>query len=146
MIVAARRSGRSSPPYRQPRRSSRGRPIAAQLRGMTRKKDNKQLSYCLDFTTAALPLAFTLITLNILTSTHSFLQHRNMAANIHVSSHPCVRAKLSILRSASTNAKETKALIHEIATIVGCQALADLSVEQSGTVSSSILPCSASSG
>jgi uracil phosphoribosyltransferase len=47
-----------------------------------------------------------------------------------------VRAKLSLLRSASTNAKETKALIHEIATIVGCEALAQgLDVQQTGTVS-----------
>lgn len=60
-----------------------------------------------------------------------------MAARIHVSTHPCVKAKLSLLRSASTNAKETKALIHEIATIISCEALAKgLAVEQNGTVSS----------
>lgn len=58
-----------------------------------------------------------------------------MATNVHISSHPCVRAKLSLLRSASTNAKETKALIHEIATIVSCEALAKgLAAEQVGTV------------
>ncbi|CAK4030067.1 Hypothetical predicted protein [Lecanosticta acicola] len=55
-------------------------------------------------------------------------------ANIHVSTHPCAKAKLSQLRSASTNAKETKNLIHEIATIVACEALAQgLTVEQTGT-------------
>ncbi|KAK4946483.1 hypothetical protein LTR66_003243 [Elasticomyces elasticus] len=44
--------------------------------------------------------------------------------NAHVSTHPCLRAKLSQLRSHATNARETKLLIHEIATIVGCEALA----------------------
>ncbi|MCJ1365349.1 hypothetical protein MMC16_004470 [Acarospora aff. strigata] len=43
--------------------------------------------------------------------------------NVHVSRHPCLRAKLSQLRSHRTNARETKALVHEIALIVGCQAL-----------------------
>lgn len=57
--------------------------------------------------------------------------------NVHVSSHPCVKAKLSQLRSASTSAKDTKTLIHEIATMVGCEALAHgLSTAQTGTVSS----------
>lgn len=60
-----------------------------------------------------------------------------MSSNIHVSSHPCARAKLSQLRSASTNAKDTQSLIHDIATIVGCEAFAHgLQVEQTGTVSS----------
>lgn len=57
--------------------------------------------------------------------------------NIHISSHPCLRAKLSQLRSASTNAKDTRTLIHEITTIVGCEALAHgLKVEETGTVRS----------
>ncbi|KAI9810575.1 MAG: hypothetical protein M1832_001236 [Thelocarpon impressellum] len=43
--------------------------------------------------------------------------------NISVSTHPCLAAKLSQLRSASTNARDTKALVHEIALIVGCEAL-----------------------
>ncbi|KAH9824515.1 Uracil phosphoribosyltransferase [Teratosphaeria destructans] len=56
-----------------------------------------------------------------------------LPSNVHVSTHPCVRAKLSQLRSASTSAKETKALIHEIATIVGVEALSHaLSAEQTG--------------
>jgi uracil phosphoribosyltransferase len=54
--------------------------------------------------------------------------------NAHVSKHPCVRAKLSQLRSQSTNAREVNSLIREIATIVGCEALADLEVSSSGTV------------
>lgn len=43
--------------------------------------------------------------------------------NVHVSQHPCLRAKLSQLRSGTTSAKEVKALVHEIALIVGCEAL-----------------------
>ena len=44
--------------------------------------------------------------------------------NVHVSSHPCLQAKLSQLRDAATNSRETKALVHEISLIVGCEALA----------------------
>lgn len=44
--------------------------------------------------------------------------------NVHVSQHPCLRAKLSQLRSKSTNAKEVKSLVHDISLIVGCEALA----------------------
>ncbi|KAI7112206.1 hypothetical protein D0869_12775 [Hortaea werneckii] len=47
-----------------------------------------------------------------------------LPSNAHVSAHPCIRAKLSQLRSASTNARDTKALVHDIATIVGCEAFA----------------------
>lgn len=47
--------------------------------------------------------------------------------NIHVSKHPCLRVKLSQIRSKDTNARETKALVHEIALIVGCEALAPVS-------------------
>ncbi|KAK3109576.1 hypothetical protein LTR53_017030 [Teratosphaeriaceae sp. CCFEE 6253] len=42
---------------------------------------------------------------------------------VHVAAHPCLRAKLSQLRSSSTNAAETKRLVHEIATIIACEAL-----------------------
>ena len=56
--------------------------------------------------------------------------------NVHISQHPCVRAKLSQLRSKDCNARETKALVNEIAIIVGCEALATgLQTIQSGTVS-----------
>jgi uracil phosphoribosyltransferase len=44
--------------------------------------------------------------------------------NVHVSSHPCLRAKLSKLRSAATPAVEVKSLVHEIALILGCEAFA----------------------
>jgi len=48
----------------------------------------------------------------------------SLPPNVHVSSHPCLQAKLSQLRSATTNARETKALIHEISLIVACEATA----------------------
>lgn len=44
--------------------------------------------------------------------------------NVHVSNHPCLQAKLSQLRSKSTNARDVKALINEISLILGCEALA----------------------
>lgn len=57
--------------------------------------------------------------------------------NVHISSHPCVKAKLSQLRSESTDARATKTLVHEIATIVACEALAQgLTSHKSGTVGS----------
>ena len=56
--------------------------------------------------------------------------------NVHVSIHPCLRAKISQLRSKDANARETKSLIHEVALIVGCEALAkSLQTTSSGTVS-----------
>lgn len=48
----------------------------------------------------------------------------SLPPNVHVSQHPCLRAKLSQLRSGATSAKEVKSLVHEIALIVGCEALA----------------------
>ena len=44
--------------------------------------------------------------------------------NVHVSTHPCLQTKLSQLRDATANARETKALVHEITIILGCEALA----------------------
>lgn len=64
----------------------------------------------------------------------------SLPANAHISNHPCVRAKLSQLRSQGTNAREVKALINEIATIVGVEALGKaLEVSDHGTVSSYII-------
>lgn len=48
----------------------------------------------------------------------------SLPANVHVSKHPCLQAKLSQLRSGSTKAKEVKSLVHDISLIVGCEALA----------------------
>lgn len=54
--------------------------------------------------------------------------------NVHASTHPCLCAKLSQIRSKSTNARETKDLVHEIALIIGCEALASaLQITSSGT-------------
>jgi uracil phosphoribosyltransferase len=47
-----------------------------------------------------------------------------LPSNIHVSSHPCLQAKLSQLRSHSTSSRETRSLVHEIATILGVEAFA----------------------
>jgi uracil phosphoribosyltransferase len=56
--------------------------------------------------------------------------------NAHVSQHPCLKAKLSQLRSASTASKEVQTLVHEIALMVGYEALAaGLTVKEDGTVS-----------
>jgi len=59
----------------------------------------------------------------------------SLPANVHISKHPCLRAKLSQLRSKSTNARDTKALVHEIALLLGSEALAQLEVQEAGTVS-----------
>lgn len=45
-------------------------------------------------------------------------------SNVHVSSHPCLQAKLSQLRCKSVSARDVKSLIHEIALIISCEALA----------------------
>ncbi|KAL8905021.1 MAG: hypothetical protein Q9171_006840 [Xanthocarpia ochracea] len=58
----------------------------------------------------------------------------SVPSNIHISTHPCLRAKLSQLRSRDANARETKALVHEIALIVAVEALAsELKSVSSGT-------------
>jgi uracil phosphoribosyltransferase len=60
----------------------------------------------------------------------------SLPSNVHVSTHPCLKAKLSLLRSQSTHARDTKQLVHEIATIIGCEALAHgLEVTETGSVS-----------
>lgn len=48
----------------------------------------------------------------------------SLPPNAHISKHPCLQAKLSQLRVKQSNARETKLLIHEIATIVAVEALA----------------------
>ena len=61
--------------------------------------------------------------------------------NVHVSTHPCVKAKLSQLRSHTTNARETKALVHEITLMIGTEALAScLTTVETGTVSLACCP------
>ncbi|KAI0834490.1 PRTase-like protein [Hypoxylon sp. FL0890] len=48
----------------------------------------------------------------------------SLPSNVHVSNHPCLKGKLSRLRSKSTQSREVKYLINDIATILGCEALA----------------------
>lgn len=56
--------------------------------------------------------------------------------NVHISHHPCVRAKLSQLRSKNADARVAKTLVHEISNILGSEALASaLSTTRSGQVS-----------
>lgn len=52
--------------------------------------------------------------------------------NVHVSKHPCLRAKLSLLRSQDTGTRETKDLVNDIATILAVEALAGLDVQPNG--------------
>ena len=46
-----------------------------------------------------------------------------LPSNVHVSQHPCLRAKLSKLRSKDTSSKEVNTLVHEIGLIVAVEAL-----------------------
>ena len=60
----------------------------------------------------------------------------SLPTNVHISSHPCLKAKLSQLRSQSTSTRETRNLVNEIATIIGVEAFAVcLNSKKSGTVS-----------
>ncbi|KAJ5083604.1 hypothetical protein N7456_013031 [Penicillium angulare] len=57
-----------------------------------------------------------------------------LPANIHISTHPCLQAKLSQLRSASTSPRETRTLVHEIASIIAVEAFSTgLTVTKTGT-------------
>jgi uracil phosphoribosyltransferase len=47
----------------------------------------------------------------------------SLPSNITVSSHPCLQAKLSQLRSMSTSARETKSLVHELSLLLASEAL-----------------------
>ncbi|PVI01454.1 uracil phosphoribosyltransferase [Periconia macrospinosa] len=54
--------------------------------------------------------------------------------NAHVSTHPCLQAKLSLLRSADTTSRDVQTLVHEIALMVGYEALASgLITKENGT-------------
>ena len=59
----------------------------------------------------------------------------NLPKNAHVSTHPCLQAKLSQLRSASTGSRDAQTLVHEIALMVGYEALGSgLKSQQGSTV------------
>lgn len=56
--------------------------------------------------------------------------------NVHISTHPCLTAKLSQLRSQAASPRDIKALVHEIALIIGCEALSTaVKTKSTGTVS-----------
>ena len=59
----------------------------------------------------------------------------SLPSTVHISKHPCLRAKLSQLRSKTTNARETKTLVHEIALLLGSEALAQLETYEAASVS-----------
>src|SRR5687768_5193068 len=48
----------------------------------------------------------------------------SLPSHVHVSKHPALRSKLSQLRSKSAGARDVKHLIHDIALILSCEALA----------------------
>jgi uracil phosphoribosyltransferase len=71
-----------------------------------------------------------------------------LPANVTVSTHPCLLAKLSKLRSASTASKETKSLVHEISLLLASQALAKVLTASTvtsddGTIQTDVSPLGA---
>lgn len=46
-----------------------------------------------------------------------------LPANVHISQHPSLQAKISQLRSKTASSRETNALVHEISLILACEAL-----------------------
>ncbi|KAK6006289.1 hypothetical protein QM012_006699 [Aureobasidium pullulans] len=58
----------------------------------------------------------------------------SLPSNVHVSQHPCLKAKVSQLRSQETGARDAKRLIHDISTMLGYEALGSaLKSTQQGT-------------
>ncbi|KAH0141223.1 hypothetical protein KCU67_g14583, partial [Aureobasidium melanogenum] len=58
----------------------------------------------------------------------------SIPSNVHVAQHPCLRAKVSQLRSQQTGARDAKRLIHDISTMLGYEALGSaLKSRQQGT-------------
>ncbi|KAL5337777.1 hypothetical protein BJX70DRAFT_368730 [Aspergillus crustosus] len=48
----------------------------------------------------------------------------SVPSNVHISTHPLLQAKISQIRSSSTTTRETRNLVHEVATILGVEAFA----------------------
>ncbi|OQE44408.1 hypothetical protein PENCOP_c002G02419 [Penicillium coprophilum] len=57
----------------------------------------------------------------------------SLPSNVHVSAHPCLQAKLSLIRSSSTTPRETRGLVHDIANILAVEAFAGLKLVKTGT-------------
>jgi hypothetical protein len=83
------------------------------------------------FLSLCLSVSFSLF-LSFLYSSHILIM--SLPQNVHVSSHPCLHAKLSLIRSESTTPRETRGLVHDIATILGVEAFAGLKLTKTGTV------------
>ncbi|KAK0736819.1 uracil phosphoribosyltransferase-domain-containing protein [Apiosordaria backusii] len=63
----------------------------------------------------------------------------NLPPNVHLSTHPCLLAKLSQLRSSSASARDVKTLINEITLILGTEALASALTSSPGPTDSTPL-------
>ncbi|KAF2126384.1 uracil phosphoribosyltransferas-like protein [Dothidotthia symphoricarpi CBS 119687] len=62
------------------------------------------------------------------------MSNTSLPKNAHVSTHPCVQAKLSQLRSVKTGSRDAQTLVHELALMVGYEALgAGLKAKDDGT-------------
>ncbi|CAG8111301.1 unnamed protein product [Penicillium olsonii] len=57
----------------------------------------------------------------------------SLPVNVHISTHPCLQAKLSLIRSSSTTPRETRGLVHDIANILGVEAFSGLKLAKTGT-------------
>jgi uracil phosphoribosyltransferase len=69
------------------------------------------------------------------------MSYPSLPPNVHISTHPCLQAKLSQLRASTANARETKALVHEISLIIGCEATAaGLTTKTGDTVRPILIP------
>jgi hypothetical protein len=64
------------------------------------------------------------LTCVVITPVATNMSATSLPANVHISRHPCVQAKLSQLRSTKAGARETRALLHEISTIIAVEATA----------------------
>lgn len=62
----------------------------------------------------------------------------SLPANVHISKHPCLIAKLSQLRSKNTPSRDTQRLVNDITNILGTEALASLELVEDGTDESAL--------
>ena len=53
-----------------------------------------------------------------------------MASQVHISNHPLVRHKMTLLRDQRTDPKRFRELMREIAALIAYEATADLAMEE----------------
>jgi uracil phosphoribosyltransferase len=53
-----------------------------------------------------------------------------MSSQVHISAHPLVQHKMTLLRDQRTEPKKFRELMREIAVLVACEATADLAIEE----------------